>query len=392
MWFSPAFFEYPQEETAARLAAAAAAAAPLHDGPSGACGLGRRQRAHALHARDYHRQEHYRAPATLKADPSCSETGSSIEYLAALVPRLRAVFDGPLTYASLPFEQVDWGPFDYVGVDHYREARTEDRYVEMLQPFLATGKPVIVTEFGMRTYRGAESSGTLGFGVTDTTRLWLHTRPVIGRFFRPRLKGMFERDEAMQARELAETLDELERSGVAGALLSTFVTPEVLHRRRSSLRPRHGLHVAREVLARRAPRDRLPGHGLGAQGGVRRGGTPLRQSLIRGHASAPLWQGLVRLHGWRYIGLGRACPVQLHYSMYAGHRSLGWSRLAIPGSQVRVLRDGDGGAGYEPASRHRRPAGSGRADVPQKEAPVRPPYERLERVGREVFRFVVVTS
>ncbi len=29
----------------------------------------------------------------------------------------------------------------------------------------------------------------------------------------------------MQARELAETLDELENSGVAGALLSTFVTP-----------------------------------------------------------------------------------------------------------------------------------------------------------------------
>lgn len=40
-----------------------------------------------------------------------------------------------------------------------------------------------------------------------------------------RLKGTFERDEAMQALELAETLDELEGSGVAGALLSTFVTP-----------------------------------------------------------------------------------------------------------------------------------------------------------------------
>jgi hypothetical protein len=77
------------------------------------------------------------------------------------------------------------GPFDYVGVDHYRDARVEDRYVEMLQPLLATGKPVIVTEFGMRSYRGANSSGALDFGVTDTTRLWLRTRPVIGRLFRP---------------------------------------------------------------------------------------------------------------------------------------------------------------------------------------------------------------
>ena len=162
----------------------------------------------------------------LKADPTLLGNGKLNAYLAALVPRLRAAFDGPLIYASLAFEQVDWAPFDYVGVDHYREARTKDRYVEMLQPFLATGKPVIVTEFGMRTFRGAESSGALGFGVTDTTRLSLHTRPVIGRFVRPRLKGTFQRDEAMQARELAETLDELERAGVAGALLSTFATPE----------------------------------------------------------------------------------------------------------------------------------------------------------------------
>jgi hypothetical protein len=87
---------------------------------------------------------------------------------------------------------------------------------------------VIVTEFGMRTFRGAESSGVLGFGVTDTTRLYLHTRPVIGRLFRPRLNGIYERDEAMQARELSETINELERAGVAGALLSTFATPEAL--------------------------------------------------------------------------------------------------------------------------------------------------------------------
>ena len=113
-----------------------------------------------------------------------------------------------------------------MGVDHYRDSRIKDRYVEMLQPLLSTGKPVIITEFGMRTFHGAESSGALGFGVTDPTRLALHTLPVIGRFVRPRLKGTFQRDEAMQARELAETLDELERAGVAGALLSTFVTPE----------------------------------------------------------------------------------------------------------------------------------------------------------------------
>ncbi len=226
VWFSPALFEYSPEETTARLVRAAEAAARLE----------------AAHLRRVifvagseltlfmpgilvgkSVTERLQGP---KADPTALRNGKLSAYLTALVPRLRAVFAGPLIYASLAFEQVDWGPFDYVGVDHYREARTKDRYVEMLQPFLATGRPVIVTEFGMRTYHGAESSGALGFGVADTTRLWLHTRPLIGRFFRPRLKGTFQRDEAMQARELAETLDELERSGVAGALLSTFETPE----------------------------------------------------------------------------------------------------------------------------------------------------------------------
>lgn len=155
-------------------------------------------------------------------------------------------------YASLTFERVDWGPFDYVGVDHYREARTKARYVEALEPFLATGKPVVVTEFGMRTFRGAESSGALWFGVTDTTRLWLHTRPLVGRFFRPRLNGTYERDEAMQARELGETLDELERAGVAGALVSTFVTPEAFF----DEDPRHDLDMDAMSLVKSLPGGR----------------------------------------------------------------------------------------------------------------------------------------
>jgi hypothetical protein len=252
VWFSPAFFEYSPEETASRLVEAAEAATPLATAHPGRVifvagseltlfmlGLvpGKGVTGRLQH---------------LKGDPALLGNGKLNAFLAELGPRLRSVFDGPLTYAALAFERVDWGPFDYVGVDHYREARTKDRYVEMLEPFLSTGKPVIVTEFGMRTYRGAESSGALGFGVTDTTRLWLHTRPVIGRFVRPRLKGTFERDEAMQARELAETLDELEQSGVAGALLSTFVTPETY----TDDDPRYDLDMDSMSLVKSLPHGR----------------------------------------------------------------------------------------------------------------------------------------
>src|SRR5487761_2335783 len=52
--------------------------------------------------------------------------------LARLEAAVRPVFGGPLTYASLPLEQVDWSRFDIVGVDHYRAKRIEERYVEML--------------------------------------------------------------------------------------------------------------------------------------------------------------------------------------------------------------------------------------------------------------------
>ncbi len=254
-WLSPAFFEYSPEETAARLVAAAESAARLAAGYPGrvvfiAGGELTLFISGILPGKDIAGRM-----AALKADPALLGTGTLNAYLATLVQRVRAVFDGPLIYASLSFEQVDWRLFDYVGVDHYREARTKDRYVELLEPFLATGKPVIITEFGMRTFRGAESSGVLGFGVTDTTRLWLHTRPVIGHFVRPRLNGIYERDEAMQARELAETLDELERAGVAGALLSTFVTPGACF----DADPRYDLDMDSMALVKSLPGGR---HGI----------------------------------------------------------------------------------------------------------------------------------
>lgn len=226
VWFSPAYFEYPPAETTSRLVAAARAVSALEEAHPGRVIFVTGFELTLFMPGLIPGQSIESRLAALKTDPSLLHNGSLDDYLAGLAAALRGAFAGPLIYASLTFEQVDWSPFDYVGVDHYREARTKDRYVEMLQPYLSTGQPVIVTEFGMRTFRGAESSGALGFGVIDTTRLYLHTRPVIGRFFRPRLNGIYERDEAMQARELAETLDDLERAGVAGALVSTFSTPQ----------------------------------------------------------------------------------------------------------------------------------------------------------------------
>jgi hypothetical protein len=162
------------------------------------------------------------------------------DFLGRASTAVRGAYRGPLSYASLIWEDVDWDRFDLIGVDHYRDARVKDRYAEMLQPLLALGKPVVNTEFGMRTYRGAESDGTLGFGVADQTRVALHHfLPVVGRFVHERLNGDYIRDEAMQARELTETLTALDAAGVDGAFVAEFVTAGATF----SERPRYDLDM-----------------------------------------------------------------------------------------------------------------------------------------------------
>lgn len=145
------------------------------------------------------------------------------EFLCQTSRGVREVFDGPLTYASLVWERVDWSLFDIVGVDHYRDSRIKDRYVELLSPHFDTCKPVVITEFGMRSYLGADTSGTLGFGVVSIPSKILHELPLLGRFVRVRLKGHQVRDESLQAREIADTLDILDSAGVSGAFVCTFV-------------------------------------------------------------------------------------------------------------------------------------------------------------------------
>jgi hypothetical protein len=146
-------------------------------------------------------------------------------FLARAGQALRGVFGGPVTYASLIGESVDWTPFDFVGLDHYRDTRIKDRYADMLLPFFGCGKPVVVTEVGMRGYRGAEGSGTLGFGVIDQRSQYLHQLPLVGRLVRARLNGEYVRDEGLQARELADILAILDSAGVDGVFVSSFVEP-----------------------------------------------------------------------------------------------------------------------------------------------------------------------
>lgn len=160
-------------------------------------------------------------------------------WLARANDAVRKVFRGQVTYASLIWEAVDWSRFDFVGVDHYWSVKIADRYVELLAPSFASGKPVVITECGFRTYKGAATSteGLAGDLIDYAPRPsviaeYLMHKLLSALFGRqlapPRMKfkaGNWERDEEAQARALVKQLETLDRAGVAGAFVMTFVSP-----------------------------------------------------------------------------------------------------------------------------------------------------------------------
>jgi hypothetical protein len=148
------------------------------------------------------------------------------EFLKEANDSVRQIFHGKVTYAALIWEAVNWSLFDFVSVDHYMVQKIKDQYVDMLKPLFELHKPIVISEFGFRTYQGAASSseGMAGDIVDHKTEL-LHHIPLIGRFVRPRIRGNHVRDEDSQARELIDQLIILDAAGVDGAFISTFVSP-----------------------------------------------------------------------------------------------------------------------------------------------------------------------
>lgn len=158
------------------------------------------------------------------------------EFLARAVGMIRPVFHGEVAYAALPWENVNWGLFDFVCVDHYRTSKMGSTYIQMLEPLLHHGKPLVITEFGFATTRGGLgdggmflSSAGLEEGMINVASQLLHYRlPFVGRFVRPHLNGTHVRDEGWQAAMTVESLDLLTKAGVDGAFIMQFesqITP-----------------------------------------------------------------------------------------------------------------------------------------------------------------------
>lgn len=139
------------------------------------------------------------------------------ELLRNAVELVRARFRGKISYASLPFEGVDWTLFDIIATDAgYRTAAMADRFRDQMRAFVAqgraVGKPVAITEFGCATHRGASSLADREESVIEWGE---DARPV-------RLRGEFTRDEDEQANYIDELLEIFETEGVDSAFVYTF--------------------------------------------------------------------------------------------------------------------------------------------------------------------------
>ncbi|SCF31189.1 hypothetical protein [Micromonospora mirobrigensis] len=130
----------------------------------------------------------------------------------------RAHFAGPVTYAALDFETVDWTPFDLVGVDHYRAGQSRPEWAGRIAGWRRPDRPVVLTEMGCATYAGAAQRGATAWTVVDRD-----ADP-------PRLREPVTRDEAGQAEEVGALLDAAEAAGVEGAFVFSYAAFSYPHR------------------------------------------------------------------------------------------------------------------------------------------------------------------
>lgn len=138
------------------------------------------------------------------------------EFLTNAAAAIRPIFGGQLTYSSGTWEGVQWADLDLdvVGIDLYRDADNEATFVDDVRALHQFGKPVVITEFGCSSFRGADDLGGNGFSVVD----WSVDPPAIPEDL--------VRDEQVQADYIDQLLDIFETERVHGAFVYDFIEPD----------------------------------------------------------------------------------------------------------------------------------------------------------------------
>ncbi len=150
------------------------------------------------------------------------EAGTRVsEFLGAAAWLIRTRFKGRITYACIPFEQIDWTPFDIVSVELIRSADVADQFRNGVRTLVAQGKPLAITGFGTAAWRG---SGDIAPRSMEIVELDPPTEEPI------RLNGTYIRDETEQASYLAELLEIFDSEGVDSAFVFLFALHTHPHR------------------------------------------------------------------------------------------------------------------------------------------------------------------
>ena len=161
------------------------------------------------------------------------------DFFAEAVPAVRARFGGPVSYASIPLEAVDWVAFDIIASDAgYRDATNAAAFPRTLAAAVGQGKPYAATEFGCCTFRGAAEVA----GSAEPVTFDEHGRAV-------KLTAVLERDEEGQARYVMDLLRDYEAGGVEAAFVYTFANRHLP----TTADPEHDYDLAARGIVRVLP-------------------------------------------------------------------------------------------------------------------------------------------
>lgn len=135
------------------------------------------------------------------------------KFLEQAAAEARSRFGGRVGYAAGLWEDVDWTPFDFAGIDAYRDEGNRPTFAEDVRARRPADKPLVITECGCATFRTAPDMGSLAWTVVDRS-----TEP-------KRLPAGIVRDEQAQAAELVRLLELFDEAGVEGAFIYTLIAP-----------------------------------------------------------------------------------------------------------------------------------------------------------------------
>ena len=161
------------------------------------------------------------------------------DFATKLALATKEKFNGQITYASLPDEEIDWEHFDITGVNLYEDLSNRNKYPDELERYKSHGKPVAITEYGTSPYKGAGKWGGAAHMVVD----WQRGRLKRQMNFMPVL-----RDEKTQADYLEKLLKMYEEHQIDAHFIFEYINWNTRHTPED---PKHDLSTGTFSLVHR---------------------------------------------------------------------------------------------------------------------------------------------